>query len=69
MKLVSMFKTFRDEESGAVTVDWVVLTAAIVGIAVLVLGNLGGSVNTAATTTGASVGSAAQDVADDIAGL
>ncbi|MBO9478746.1 hypothetical protein J7382_14455 [Shimia sp. R11_0] len=26
--------TFRREESGAVTVDWVVLTAAVVGLAI-----------------------------------
>ncbi len=27
-------KTFRDQEDGAVTVDWVVLTAAIVGFCI-----------------------------------
>lgn len=31
------WKCFQVEESGAVTVDWVVLTAALVGIAVLAL--------------------------------
>lgn len=30
--------TFLKDESGAVTVDWVVLTAAIVGIALAVIG-------------------------------
>ncbi len=30
-------KDFRDDEVGAVTVDWVVLTAAIAGIAFAVL--------------------------------
>lgn len=38
MKLFKLFKTFRDEESGAVTVDWVVLTAAIVALAIFVGG-------------------------------
>ena len=32
MKLFANIKTFAADESGAVTVDWVVLTAAIVGL-------------------------------------
>lgn len=28
-----MFRKFREDESGAVTVDWVVLTAAVVALA------------------------------------
>jgi Flp pilus assembly pilin Flp len=36
MKLLNVFKSFANDESGAVTVDWVVLTAAIVGLGVLV---------------------------------
>ncbi|WP_284163567.1 hypothetical protein [Frigidibacter sp. SD6-1] len=31
-------KKFNRDESGAVTVDWVVLTAAVVGLGVLALG-------------------------------
>ena len=34
MKLFEMIKNFHNDESGAVTVDWVVLTAAVVGLAV-----------------------------------
>jgi len=48
-----MLKTFARKESGAVTVDWVVLTAAVVGLcgaAVIALqdatGGLGKSVGT-----------------------
>ena len=37
MKLFTMIKNFRAEEEGAVTVDWVVLTAAVVGLGVLAL--------------------------------
>ena len=33
----SWIATFRDNEDGAVTVDWVVLTAAIVGLGVALL--------------------------------
>lgn len=33
-------KKFTDDEIGAITVDWVVLTAAVVGLGLLVLGTL-----------------------------
>ena len=36
MKLLNIFKTFKNDESGAVTVDWVVLTAAVVGLSAVV---------------------------------
>lgn len=32
--MLNYFKTFHAGEDGAVTVDWVVLTAAIVGLAI-----------------------------------
>jgi Flp pilus assembly pilin Flp len=32
-----MFRLFAKDESGAVTVDWVVLTAAVVGLGMVVL--------------------------------
>ncbi|MCP4783262.1 MAG: hypothetical protein GY878_06900 [Fuerstiella sp.] len=32
--MISFIKNFRRDDSGAVTVDWVVLTAGIVGLAV-----------------------------------
>lgn len=37
MKLLKLKKYFVKDEDGAVTVDWVVLTAAIVGIGLIVL--------------------------------
>ncbi|MXU65340.1 Flp family type IVb pilin [Oceanomicrobium pacificus] len=46
MKLFDL-KKFIADESGAVTVDWVVLTAAIVGIAIAVLTVVSGGINTA----------------------
>jgi len=53
MKLFKLAKTFRNDEDGAVTVDWVVLTAAIVGLGIAVFGvisggiqNLSGDINT-----------------------
>ncbi|WP_187429969.1 hypothetical protein ROLI_025970 [Roseobacter fucihabitans] len=32
--MMKFIKTFRADEDGAVTVDWVVLTAAVVGLAI-----------------------------------
>ena len=44
MKLLNMFKSFKSDESGAVTVDWVVLTAAIVGLGLVVMTSVGGGI-------------------------
>jgi Flp pilus assembly pilin Flp len=44
MKLLHLFKTFRNDDSGAVTVDWVVLTAAIVGLGMVVMTTVGGGI-------------------------
>ncbi|MGR3436716.1 MAG: hypothetical protein ACU0CO_17810 [Shimia sp.] len=42
--MLNQFKTFRADEAGAVTVDWVVLTAAIVGLGIAVLTTVSGGV-------------------------
>jgi Flp pilus assembly pilin Flp len=42
--LFNLLKNFRDDENGAVTVDWVVLTAAIVGLGIAVLTSVSGGV-------------------------
>ena len=49
--MMKYIATFRDNESGAITVDWVVLTAAVVTLAAAVIlminevtGGLGSSV-------------------------
>ena len=51
MKIITMLNSFGRDEDGAVTVDWVVLTAAIVGLGIAVL---------------TTVGDATDDYADDI---
>ena len=58
MKMINLFKTFAADESGAVTVDWVVLTAAIVGLGIAVMGavsgglqSLSGQINSSLTST------------------
>ena len=43
--MLDFIKTFRADEDGAVTVDWVVLTAAIVGLAIAVLASVRGGAN------------------------
>ena len=49
LKLVNLFKSFKNEESGAVTVDWVVLTGAVVGLAIVIGTTVQTGINTAAT--------------------
>jgi len=46
---------FVKDEDGAVTVDWVVLTAAIVGIALAIIAVVRTSLNTAATSIGVAI--------------
>ena len=50
MKFFKLFKKFEDAEDGAVTVDWVVLTAAVVGLGVAALAAIRGGVGTLSTT-------------------
>ena len=40
MTMFSTFKNFANDEAGAVTVDWVVLTAAIVGLGLAVIASV-----------------------------
>ncbi len=47
MKLLNIFKSFKNDESGAVTVDWVVLTAAVVGLGLLVINQVRPAINAA----------------------
>jgi Flp pilus assembly pilin Flp len=74
MKLFNLIKKFRSDESGAVTVDWVVLTAAIVGLGIAVVvavgpglqtlaGNISSTVSGIEVTTGA--GGGADPVVED----
>lgn len=43
--MLNFIKNLRNDEAGAVTVDWVVLTAAIVGIGVAAVTAVSGGVN------------------------
>jgi Flp pilus assembly pilin Flp len=55
MKLLNIFKHFAKDEDGAVTVDWVVLTAAIVGLGLVVM-----------TTIRPGIEAAADSIASDL---
>ena len=44
MTLLNILKSFKNDEAGAVTVDWVVLTAAIVGLGIVVMTTIGGGI-------------------------
>ncbi|SLN50660.1 Flp family type IVb pilin [Roseisalinus antarcticus] len=41
--MMKILAKFRRDEDGAVTVDWVVLTAAIVGLGIAVMSSIGTS--------------------------
>nr|WP_319247324.1 pilus assembly protein [uncultured Celeribacter sp.] len=49
MKLFNLAKTFARDEDGAVTVDWVVLTAAVVGLGIAVLSTVSDATKTLGT--------------------
>jgi len=54
-------KKFRKDETGAIAVDWVALTAAIVGLAVGVIAVIGASTDTAANSVVTSMEAAAPE--------
>ena len=49
MNLKALLTRFKSDEDGAVTVDWVVLAAGIVGLAVVIGGTVTQGVQNAAT--------------------
>ena len=49
MKFFKLFQKFNDEEDGAVTVDWVVLTASVFGLGVAALADVKGGVGKLST--------------------
>lgn len=53
--MMNFLKSFRADDDGAVTVDWVVLTAAIVGLSVAVIYTIGASTTDNAKGVGAHI--------------
>jgi len=58
MKLFAMIEAFRNDEAGAVTVDWVVLTAAIVGLGLAVVASVRSGVGHVSSQIQASLSTA-----------
>ena len=56
MNMFKLVKKFNAEEEGAVTVDWVVLTAAIVGLGAVAYPLVSDGVSTKATAIKTSLG-------------
>ncbi|MEH6834706.1 hypothetical protein [Falsihalocynthiibacter arcticus] len=59
--MTNFIKNFANDESGAVTVDWVVLTAAIVGLGVAVLATVKDGVTELSETISTQVGAITVD--------
>ena len=53
--MLNMIKNFAADESGAVTVDWVVLTAAIVGLGLAVMAVISDSTETLTKKVGSAM--------------
>ncbi len=53
--MIKFIKNFRKDEDGAVTVDWVVLTAAVVGLAIAAYSTIETNANTLITAAGGAV--------------
>ena len=63
LKMIRFLKTFQKSQDGAVTVDWVVLTALIIGLGVLLFFaiqtgavGMGSNVNSAMSSSTVSTG-------------
>ena len=56
--MLNYIQNFARDEDGAVTVDWVVLTAAIVGLGIAVLTSVKGGAETMANGIEAELGTA-----------
>lgn len=56
--MIKFFKNFRADEDGAVTVDWVVLTAAVVGLGVAGVATVRTGVGNLASSISTGVGGA-----------
>lgn len=58
LKLKNLFKNFSAAEAGAVTVDWVVLAAAVVGLSAVVGTTVKNAIGTKANTISTSIAAA-----------
>ena len=54
--MMKFINTFRKDEDGAVTVDWVVLTAAVVGLAGVAITSIQDATGGIGSSTGTAIG-------------
>lgn len=66
---MTKFTAFLNDETGAVTVDWVVLTAAVVTLGLVVFNFVAPAVSTLASDIGAEVDNAGTRMGDASARL
>lgn len=62
---MTKFSAFLKDEAGAVTVDWVVLTAAVVGLGMVIFAVIQPAVSNLATEIGAEMDEATAILAAD----
>jgi len=60
--MIKFIKNFRKDEDGAVTVDWVVLTAAVVGLAAVAYNGISGGASGLAGTVDSTLSGASVSV-------
>ena len=60
--MLNFIQTFARDEDGAVTVDWVVLTAAVVGLGIAVLTAVSNGAETMAGNIETELGTAVPDI-------
>ncbi|WP_170572865.1 Flp family type IVb pilin [Ruegeria atlantica] len=64
--MIKFIKNFRKDEDGAVTVDWVVLTAAIVGLAAVAYTSIGNGTTSIANSVGSALTATDGQVVSDV---
>ena len=64
MKLFELIKNFRNDEDGAVTVDWVVMTAAVVGLGFAVFTSVEGGLTSLGSSISTEVAGVTVDAGD-----
>ncbi|MEW2919284.1 hypothetical protein AB1A64_19615 [Ruegeria sp. ANG10] len=60
--MINSFRSFLSHEDGAITVDWVVLTAVIAGFGTIVITSLGQPIDQMDVATGDALTSASAEV-------
>ena len=60
--MLNLIKNFRNDESGAVTVDWVVLTAAVIALGIAAYSAIEGTATTMNKASDAEVAGFAKEI-------